>query len=330
MKRREFITLLGGAGAAWPLGSRLEGAERLRRIVFLHGISENDPEAGARIVAFRQGLATFGWTENRNVQIDHRFAGGDFGRIQALTTELVGSAPDLIVASSAPVLAALKEATRTVPIVFCLVIDPVGMGFVISLARPGGNITGFTPFEFPIIGKWLDTLKEIDPGIRRIAFMFNPQTAPYYPVLLREFRAGAASLAAELLATPVRDEAEMGEAITALAREPGGGLIVAPEPFTITRRGLIVTLVERHRLPVISSFRQFVKEGALISYGPNTVDIVRRSASYVDRILKGEKPADLPVQEPTKFELAINLKTAKALGLEVPPSLLARADEVIE
>ena len=216
MKRREFITLLGGAGAAWPFGSRLEGAERLRRIVFLHGISENDPEAGARIVAFRQGLATFGWTENRNVQIEHRFAGGDFGRIQALTTELVGSAPDLIVASSAPVLAALKEATRTVPIVFCLVIDPVGMGFVISLARPGGNITGFTPFEFPIIGKWLDTLKEIDPGIRRIAFMFNPQTAPYYPVLLREFRAGAASLAAELLATPVRDEAEMGEAITAL------------------------------------------------------------------------------------------------------------------
>lgn len=205
-------------------------------------------------MAFRQGLATLGWTESRNVQIKHRFASGDFGRIQALSTELVGSAPDLIVASSAPVVAALKEATRTVPIVFCLVIDPVGMGFVTSLARPGGNITGFTPFEFPIIGKWLETLKEIDPGIRWIAFVFNPQTAPYYSVLLREFEAGAASLAAELSATPVLDEAEMEVAITALARQPGGGLIVAPEPFTITRRGLIVRLAERIDSPQSAAF----------------------------------------------------------------------------
>ena len=330
LPRRQFITLLGGAAVAWPLAARGQQAERMRRIVFLHAIAENDPEAGARIAVFRQGLAALGWIEKRNVHIEHRFATGDFARIQALAAELVSSAPDLIVASSLPVVSALKEATRTIPIVFCLAIDPVGTGLVASLARPGGNITGFTPFEFPIIGKWLETLKEIDPRVKRIAFMFNPQTAPYYPLLLRQFGAAAASLATELLVTPVRSEAEVEVAITALVREPGGGLIVAPEPFTITRRGLIMGLAERHQLPAISSFRQFVKEGALISYGPDTVDIVRRSTSYVDRILKGEKPADLPVQQPTKYYLVVNLKTAKALGLEVPHNLLVLADEVIE
>jgi ABC-type uncharacterized transport system substrate-binding protein len=330
MKRREFITLLGSAVASWPLAARAQQAVRMRRIVFLHAIAEDDPEAGARVVAFRQGLATLGWMENSSVQIEHRFASGDFSRIQALATELVSSAPDLIVASSAPVVAALKEVTRTIPIVFCLIIDPVGMGLVASLARPGGNITGFTSFEFPIIGKWLETLKEIDPGIRRIAFMFNPETAPYYPHLLRQFGSAAASLATELSATPVRNEAEIEVATTTLARGPGAGLIAAPEPFTVTRRGLIMALAQRYRLPVLYGLRPFVTEGGLISYGPDSADIVRRSASYVDRILKGEKPADLPVQAPTKYELVINLKTAKALGLDVPSSLLARADEVIE
>jgi putative ABC transport system substrate-binding protein len=302
----------------------------MRRIVFLHALAENDPEVQARIEAFRQGLETLGWVQNRNIQIEHRFSAGDFARIQAYTAELVSSAPDVIVGSSTPVIAALKQATRTIPIVLSVVNDPVGQGFVASLARPGGNITGFTFVDFPMIGKWLEMLKEIAPGVRRMTLMFNPQTGPYYPVFLREFGLAPASLAAELSATPVHDEADIEAAATALAREPDAGLIVAPDPFINTHRGLIVALAERHRLPAIYGFRQFVTEGALMSYGPDTGDIVRRSASYVDRILKGEKPADLPVQAPTKFALVINLKTAKALGLTVPLTLQARADEVIE
>jgi putative ABC transport system substrate-binding protein len=329
VRRREFITLLGGAAAGWPLAARAQQANRVRRIVFLHGIAENDPEAQARVVAFRQGLETLGWVENGNVQIEHRFGSGDLARMQALTAELVSSAPELIVASSSPVIAALKQATRTIPIVFSVVNDPLGQGFVPSLARPGGNITGFTFVDFPLIGKWLEMLKEIAPGVRRMTLLFNPQTAPYYPVYLRELGA-TTPLAAEISATPVRDEAEIEAAVTALAREPGGGLIPAPDPFMNTRRGQVMALAERHRLPAIYGFRQYVTEGALMSYGPDTLDIVRRSASYVDRILKGENPADLPVQAPTKFALVINLKTAKALGLTVPMTLQARADEVIE
>jgi putative ABC transport system substrate-binding protein len=328
MRRREFITLVGGALMIWPLARAT--AERVRRIVFLHSLAENDPEVQARVAAFRQGLETFGWTQNRNIQIEHRFSGGDFVRIQAYTSELVSSAPDLIVASGTPVVAALKQATRTIPIVFSVVNDPVGQGFIASLARPGGNITGFSFIDFPLIGKWLEMLTEIAPGITRVTLMFNPQTVPYYPVFLREFKAAAASLAAEISATPVRDRAEIEAAASAFARDPGGGLIAAPDPFINTHRGLIMELADRHRLPVIYSFRQFVTEGALMSYGPDTADIVRRSASYVDRILKGEKAADLPVQAPTKFALVINLKTAKALGLTVPMTLQARADEVIE
>ena len=330
MKRREFITLLGGAAAAWPLAARAQQVNRARRIVFFHALAENDSEAQARIAAFQQGLATLGWIDNRNVQIEHRFFGGDFTRIQAYATELVNSAPDLIVANSSPIVSALKQATSTIPIVFSVVNDPVGQGFVATLAHPGGNITGFTFIDFPLIGKWLDMLKETAPGIKRAILMFNPQTVPYYPLYLREFKSTTGSSAAELSAMPVGDEAEIEAVTAACAREPGGGLIVAPDPFTNVRRSLIMALAQRHRLPAIFSFRQFVLEGALISYGPNTTDIVRRSASYVDRILKGEKPADLPVQAPTKYELVINLKTAKALGLDVPPTLLARADEVIE
>jgi putative ABC transport system substrate-binding protein len=328
--RREFVVTLGSAAAAWPFAAQAEHGERLQRVVFLHSLAENDPEVQIRIAAFRQGVEALGWTENRNIQVEHRFSGGDFARMQAYTAELVSSAPDLIVASSSPVLAALKQATHTVPIVFSVVNDPVGQGLVASLARPGGNITGFTFIDFPMIGKWMELLKEIAPGVRRMTLMFNPQTAPYYPVFLREFGSAPASLAVELSATPVHDEAEIEAAATASAREPGGGLIVAPDPFINTHRGLLMALAERHRIPAIYSFRQYVTEGALMSYGPDTADIVRRSASYVDRILKGEKPAELPVQSPTKFQLVVNLKTAKALGLDVPLQLQQLADEVIE
>ena len=329
IRRRELIAALGGA-AAWPLAAHAQQAERMRRVVFLHALAEHDPQVQARIAAFRQGLETLGWIENRNVHIEHRYSAGDLAQMQAHTAELVSSAPDLIVASSTPVIAALKHATRTTPIVFALLNDPVGQGFVASLSRPGGNITGFTFIDFPLIGKWLEMLKEIAPTVRRVALMFNPQTAPYYPVFLRELGAAAASLATEISAKPVRDSAEIDAAITVLAQEPGGGLICSADPFINTHRSLIMALAERHRFPAIYGIRQFVSEGALITYGPDTIDIVRRSTSYVDRILKGEKPADLPVQAPTKYELAINMKTAKALGLDVPDKLLALADEVIE
>jgi putative ABC transport system substrate-binding protein len=330
VKRREFLTLLGGAAAAWPLAARAQQAERVRRVAFLHVYAENDPEVLKRIVAFRQGLEALAWVENRNIRVEHRYSGGDLNRIQTYATELVRSAPDLIAGSGTAVIAALKQATDTIPIVFSVVNDPVGQGFVTTLSRPGGNITGFTFVDFPMVGKWLEMLKEIAPGVRRVTLLFDPDASPYYPVFLREFGASPASLAVELSASPVRDEAEIEATVTAFARESGGGLIVAPDAFINTRRRLIMAWAERHRLPAIYGFRQFVTEGALISYGPDTVDIVRRSASYVDRILKGEKTADLPVQAPTKYELVINLKTAKALGLEVPPTLLARADEVIE
>jgi putative ABC transport system substrate-binding protein len=328
--RRQLTTLLGGAAAVWPLAARAQPLERMRRIAFLHGLGADDPEVHARIAAFREGLEILGWMENRNVQIEHRFAGGDVARIQAHVAELVSSPPDIIAASSTPVVAALKQATRTIPIVFSAVNDPAGQGFVASLARPGGNITGFSYVDFPMIGKWLDILKDMVPGMRRMSVMFNPHTAPYYHVFLHEFAAAAAPQGAELSAASVRNEAEIEAAATAFAREPRGGLIAAPDPFINTHRGLIIALAHRHRMPALFGFRQHVREGALVSYGPDSADIVRRSASYVDRILKGEKPADLPVQAPTKYELAINLKTAKSLGLEVPPTLLARADEVIE
>jgi len=329
MKRREFITLLGSA-AAWPLAAQAQQRERLRRIVFVHPLAENDPEIGRRITVFREGMEALGWREGRNIQIEHRFLGADLSRMQICALELVASAPDLIVSTATAVILPLKQATQTIPIVFALLADPVGTGVVASLARPGGNITGFLYFEFSILGKWLEMLKEIAPTIRRIGFMFGPPAAPWAPLMLREFGAVPASLAVEFSEIPVHDDAEIEAAVGAFAREPGGGLMVAPEPFMNAHRGLVMALAEQHRFPAIYGFRQFVKEGALISYGPDSADIVRRSASYVDRVLKGEKPADLPVQAPTKYELLINLRTAKALGLTVPLTLLALADEVIE
>jgi putative tryptophan/tyrosine transport system substrate-binding protein len=329
MQRREFVGLVGGA-AAWPLAARAQQGGRIRRIGLLQWLAESDPETQARTLAFRQALKALGWTEGRNISIDYRFAGGDLARVQAYAVELVNAAPDLIVAVSTPAAAALQQATRTIPIVLAVVNDPLDQGFVASLARPGGNITGFANIEFGMVGKWLELLKELAPGVRRVTLIFNPLTAPYYPVFLRELGAAPARLAAELAAAPVRDEAEIEATIAALARDPAGGLIAAADPFTFTHRALIIALAERHRLPTVYSNRQFVAEGGLLSYGPDQVDIARRSASYVDRILKGEKPADLPVQAPTKYEMAINLRTAKALGLALPDMLIARADEVIE
>jgi putative ABC transport system substrate-binding protein len=328
--RRKFLATLGGAAASWPLTARAQQGERMRRVAVLMAFAEDDQETKARLAAFRQALQTLGWIEGRNIHIDYRFAGGDPARVQAYVAELVNAAPDLIVGHSTPVAAALKQATSTIPIVFAAVNDPLGQGFVASLAHPGGNITGFAFIEFTVVGKWLELLKEIAPGLRRVALIFNPQTAPHFPVYLRKLGAAPARLAAELTAAPVRDEAEIEAAIAALAREPGGGLIAAGDVFTNAHRALIMALAERHRLPVVYSLRQTVAEGGLMSYGPDGVDVVRRSASYVDRILKGAAPAELPVQQPTKYELVINLKTAKALGLDVSLQFQQRADEVIE
>jgi putative ABC transport system substrate-binding protein len=331
MRRRDFITLLGGAAAAWPGVVRAQQPERVRRIGLLVGAAEeHDPQSQARIMAFRQGLDALGWAEGRNILVDYRFAGGDADRIQTHVAELVAAAPDLIVGNSSPVVAALKRATHTIPIVFAVVSDPVGQGFVASVAHPAGNITGFTLIEFEMVGKWMELLKEMAPGIRRTTLLFNPVTAPYYPSFLRQLEAVSTTLATELVAAPVEDKADIEPAMAAVAREPMSGLITGADPFIFSNRALVMNLAERYQLPAIYQFRLFAAEGGLMSYGPDPNDIFRRSASYVDRILKGAKPADLPVQQPTKYELAINLKTAKALGLEVPPTLLARADEVIE
>lgn len=291
-------------------------------------LTESDPEARARIAAFRQGLETAGWAEARNVRIDYRFSGGDAGRVRDYVAELVASTPDVIVAHSSQAATAFKQATGTIPIIFVAVNDPVGQGLVASLPHPGGNVTGFTFVDFEMIGKCLELLNDIAPGVTRAGLMFHPDLAPYFNVYLRELRAGPTRLAVELTAFPVRDVSEIEAAIARLA--PDGGLIVAPDPFTVVNRALVMRSVERHRLPAIYTLRQDVVEGALVSYGPDTADIFRRTAAYVDRILKETRPDELPVQAPTKFELVINLKTAKSLGLDVPSTLSARADEVIE
>jgi putative ABC transport system substrate-binding protein len=328
VRRRQFITLLGGA-AACPLAARAQQIERVRRIGLLMGTAD-DGEGQARVRALKQGLQELGWTDGDNIQIETRFGTADAGRIRAHAAELMALGPDLIVANSTPVLRALRQATSSIPIVFVAVNDPVEQGFVSSLAHPGGNITGFALIDFQIVGKWLEMLKEAVPGVSRVVLMFNPDTSPHYYVYLRSFEAEPRSIAVEVTAAPVRNTAEVEEAIAKLGREPGGGLIVAPDAFTVVHHQLLIRLAQQHRLPAVYMYRTYVAEGALMSYGPDPYDNFRRSASYVDRILKGAKPADLPVQQPTKFELAINLKTGKALGLQIPDSLLALADEVIE
>jgi putative ABC transport system substrate-binding protein len=329
MKRRAFITLLGGAAAAWPLAARAQQGERVRRIGLLMGVAD-DRDGQARVTALKQGLQELGWTDGRNIQIETRFGAGDGGRIRAHAAELVALAPDVIVGQTTPVIRALRQATSSIPIVIAAVNDPVEQGFVSSLAHPGGNITGFTFIDFQMVGKWLEMLKEAAPALSRAGLMFNPDMSPQYYLYLRSFETVPRPIAIEVTAAPVRNTAEIEAAIAKLGRELGGGLIVAPDGFTGVHQHLFIRLAQQYRVPAVYSFRTYVAEGALMLYGPDAYDVIRRSASYVDRILKGAKPADLPIQQPTKFELAINLKTAKALGLQIPDKLLAIADEVIE
>jgi ABC-type uncharacterized transport system substrate-binding protein len=331
MGRREFITLLGGAAAAWPAALRAQQqGERMRRIGVLMAATADDPEYQPRMRAFQQGLALLGWTEGRNVRVDTRWAGTNADDIRKHAVELAALAPDVILAGSGTTtVAPLLQATGTVPIVFVVVIDPVGAGFVANLARPGGNATGFLMFEYGQSGKWLEVLKEIAPWIKRVAVLRDPTIASGIGQL-GALQSAAPSLGMEASPVNVRDVGEIERNIAALAQSSNGGLVVTASPEASRHRGLIVTLTARHRLPAVYPYRSFIIDGGLISYGPDMVDQYRRAAGYVGRILNGEKPADLPVQTPTKFELVINLKTAKALGLDVSPQLLAHVDEVIE
>jgi putative tryptophan/tyrosine transport system substrate-binding protein len=327
--RRQFITLLGGAAAAWPLGAHAQQAERTRRIGVLMHLAADDPEAQARIGAFLQGLQEWGWAVGRNVRIEYRWAAGDAERIRKYAAELVALAPDVILATGGAVVGPLLEATSTVPIVFAQTPDPVGAGFVTTLARPGSNATGFTIFEYGISGKWVELLKEIAPRVTRVAVLRDPAISAGTGQL-GAIQSVAPSFGVELSPVNMRDASEIERAVTAFAQSLNGGLIVTGSALAAVHRDLIIALAARHRLPAVYTGRFYVTGGGLISYGPDSIDPYRRAAGYVDRILKGEKAADLPVQAPTKYELVINLKTAKALGLEVPPTLLARADEVIE
>src|SRR5947208_6965373 len=328
MNRREFMSLLSGAAAAWPLAARAQQPERVPRIGVLMASAADDSENQARMAAFLQGLAQLGWTDGRNIRIDTRWATTNPDDLRRHATELTALAPDVLVAASGTTtVAPLLQATRTVPIVFVVVVDPVGAGFVASLARPGGNATGFTTFEYGMSGKWLELLKQIAPSMTRAAVLRDPAVASG----IGQFgavQAVAPSLGVELSPVDVRDAGEIERAVTAFARGLNGGLIVTGTALAFVHRDLIISLASRHRLPTVYWNRRFVPVGGLISYGPDTIDPFRRAAGYVDRILKGEKPADLPVQAPTKYELVINVKTAKALGLDVPETVLARADEV--
>jgi putative ABC transport system substrate-binding protein len=328
MIRRDFITLIGGA-AAWPLATRAQQGDRVKRIGILMWYDENETVAKARLSAFTQALAVLGWIEGRNVRMDLRWGGGDINRIPALAQELVGLQPDIILTNATPPTAAVQRETRTIPIVIANAGDLVASGIVPRLDRPGGNITGFVNLEASLGGKWLELLSEIAPGLKRAAIMFNPDTAPA-SIFMPSLETAARSLKVVLVTAPVHSGVEIETAITALGREPGGGLVVLPDGFMIAHRAPIILAAARNKVPAVYSLSEFPKDGGLLSYGVDEVDNFRRAASYVDRILRGEKPGDLPVQLPTKFEMAVNRKTATALGLTVPPSIMLRADEVIE
>jgi ABC-type uncharacterized transport system substrate-binding protein len=328
MTRREFIALLGGAAAAWPLAAAAQQGDQMRRVGVLMNTVEN-PDQQASLAAFQQGLQQRGWTDGRNIRVDTRWAGGQAAELRRHAAELVALAPDVILATGAAGMAPLLEATRTIPIVFVSVVDPVGAGFIDSLARPGGNATGFLQLEYTLSGKWLELLKEIAPAVKRVAVLRDPGITAgigQFAVI----QSVAPALGLEVSAINLRHAEEIERAVTAFARTPNGGLILTASALSVVHRELIIALAARYNLPTVYYRRVFAATGGLISYGYDIVDHFRRAAGYVDRILKGEKPADLPVQAPTKYELVINLKTAKALGLEIPPTLLARADEVIE
>jgi putative tryptophan/tyrosine transport system substrate-binding protein len=327
IKRREFIAGLGGAAVAWPLAARAQQGDRVRRIGVLSPGDENNPQSKSLLSAFTQALADLGWTDGRNVRMDLRWGGGDTNRIRALAQELVSLQPDIIVAGSTPVTAALQRETRTIPIVFEGVGDPVASGIVSRLDRPGGNVTGFAAFEASLAGKWLELLSEIAPGLKRAALMFHPDAAPV-SFFMPSFETAARSLKVAPIIAPVRSDIEIDTAIIALGREPGGGLIAA-DAFTSAHRVPIISAA-RNNLPAVYNLSAYARDGGLLSFGPDLVDSYRRAATYVDRILRGATPGDLPVQFPVKYEMAVNLKTAKALGLTVPQSILLRADEVIE
>ena len=328
LKRREFITLLGGA-AAWPRCARAQSSERVRRIGVLFGTAESDANNQVRLAAFLQGMQQLGWTVGRDVQLDYRWGGGSAGEIRKHATELAALAPDIILADGASTVGPMLQVTRTVPVVFMTVVDPVGAGFVGSLSRPGGNATGFTNFEFGLSGKWLELLKQIAPSVTRVSVLRDAAISAGVGQFAA-IQSVAPSLGVEVSAINVRDAADIERDINVFARSSNGGMVVTGSALAIVHRDLIIALAARHRLPTVYFQRFMVTSGGLISYGPDIVDQYRRAAGYVDRILKGEKPADLPVQAPTKYELVLNLRTAKALGIEVPPTVLARADEVIE
>jgi putative tryptophan/tyrosine transport system substrate-binding protein len=331
MRRREFIAGLGGAAAsAWSLVARAQQPERMRRVGVLMPYKENDPGAKGWLSGFTQGLQGLGWTDGRNVQVDVRWAASNDG-MRMVAKDFVDLQPDVIFVSGTPATAALQRQTRTIPIVFVNVVDPIGPGFVASLSHPDGNITGFINIEAGMAGKWLELLTEIAPSVKRVAIMFNPDTAPYVrSYFLPSFESAARSLKVESIAAPVHSEAEIEQVITSLGREPGGGLIVSADGFMFINRALIISSTARNKVATVYQFSAYVREGGLLSYGPNFGDIYRRAAPYVDRILRGTKPADLPVQLPVKFEMVLNAKTAKALDLAIPQSILLRTDEIIE
>ncbi len=329
MRRRDFIKAIATSAAAWPLSARAQPA-KIRRVSVLLGLAEKDPEANARLKAFRLGLRDLEWIEGRNIEIDYRFAGSNLDLIKKHVAELVKSSPEVILANSTPVMRALKPATSAIPIVFVVVNDPVGQGFISNLKHPGGNITGYSFIEPEIIGKWINLLGDIKPGLTRVALIFNPDTAPYYDRFIQSYKASRGPSSVEVDGVHVQSVADVERAIAELARDRGGGLITPGDPYILTTRGAILGAARQHGVPMISPYRQFVTEGSLMSYGPDTADIFRRSSAYVDRILRGELVGNLPAQSPDKFELAINLKAAKALGLPVRQTFLFLADEVIE
>jgi putative ABC transport system substrate-binding protein len=329
MRRREFIAGLGSA-AAWAVVAQAQQGDRVRRIGVLSSGDENDPERKTQVSAFTQALADLGWTDGRNVRMDVRFGGADINRIRALAHELVGLQPDIILANATPATVALQRETRTIPIVFAVVADPVAQRIVPRLDRPSGNITGFANVEAPLGGKWLELLSEIAPGLKRAAFMFNPDTTAIASAFMPSLEAAARSLKVELIIAHVQSDIEIQTAIMSLGREPGGGLVVLGDPFVFGHRASTISAAARNNVPAVYSASYFARDGGLLSYGTDYVDIFRRAATYVDRILRGAKPGDLPVQQPTKLDLVINLKTAKALGLTIPETLLATADEVIQ